>query len=130
MRRSPSPRSTDHALRGRTVGSNFTSSAGSAAFLASAFLPANQPFMVLQPASSETRTATAAMRLIMSVRSMSDRAYRLRQVATGFLQLQFHAPARRGLHVQRGQRAVVLGTRLLLLAGRHEGVATQLQRRG
>src|SRR5690606_4861402 len=129
IRRSPSPRSTDQALRTRRLGSKSTSSAGSAAFLASAFLPPNQPLTVLQPASSETRTAIAAIRFNMSVRPMSDRLRRCGYGAAGFLHLQFDATACRSVHIQRGQCAAVLLARLLGLAVGQVRVAPQFQRR-
>ena len=66
MRRSPLPRLTDQALLTFTVGSNLTSSAGSCAFFAAASLPANQPFMVLQPVRAMPIRSTVATRVIMT----------------------------------------------------------------
>ena len=66
MRRSPLPRLTDQALLTFRVGSNLTSSAGSCAFFAAASLPANQPFMVLQPVRAMPIRSTVATRVIMT----------------------------------------------------------------
>jgi hypothetical protein len=57
---------TDQILLTFTVGSNLTSSAGSCAFFAAASLPANQPFMVLQPVRAMPIRSTVATRVIMT----------------------------------------------------------------
>ena len=67
MRFSPLPTLADQIRSTLVVASNLTSSAGSSAFLAAASLPANQPFIVLQPVRAMPNRATVATRLIMSI---------------------------------------------------------------